>query len=65
MWPFSKSTDDDDDDDGKFVPGPGFYNVSQEPQPVDLLASDDDDSWFQRDDGSLIKTRNVDNEGDD
>jgi hypothetical protein len=54
-----------DDDDEEFVPGPGFYNVSQDPEPVDLLSSDEDESWFQKEDGSLIKTRNVDNEGDD
>jgi hypothetical protein len=63
------TTDDDEDSDydsdGKFVPGPGFYNVTPVAEPVYLLSSDDDDSYFQKDDGSLIKTQNVDNEGDD
>jgi hypothetical protein len=64
MWPFSKSTDDDDDDD-KFVPGPGFYNVTPVSEPVELLAYDDDESLFMREDGSYLVTKNVDNEGDD
>jgi hypothetical protein len=55
----------DSSDDEKFVPGPGFYNVSQDPEPVDLLASDENESWFQTSDGSLIQTQNVENEGDE
>jgi hypothetical protein len=65
MWPFSKSTDDDDDDDQQFTPGPGFYNVSQEQIPVELVASDASGDYWEKEDGTVINTNPVDNEGDD
>jgi hypothetical protein len=69
MWPFSKSTDDDDnsdyDSDGNFVPGPGFYNVTPVSEPVDLLAYDDQDALYLKNDGSYLLASRVENEGDE
>jgi hypothetical protein len=61
---FSSKKDDDDDDDQKFIPGPGFYNVSPVAEPVELLACDDEESLFLKEDGSYVIAKNVDNEGD-
>jgi hypothetical protein len=67
MWPFSKSNDDDDDDVRipDSPPPPGFYNVSQTPIPIKQIATDDDYSYWETRDGNLLRTKPVDNEGDD
>jgi hypothetical protein len=63
---FGGGNDDDDDDDNQpFVPGPGFFNVSQEPKDIDLLAYDDDSAVWKQDDGTIVITGPIDNEGDD
>jgi hypothetical protein len=68
---FGGGGDDDDDDNtdydsnGKFVPGPGFYNVSQEERPVVPVARDHSGDYWEDKDGTLINTRRVINEGDE
>jgi hypothetical protein len=62
---FTSSKPDDDDDDDKFVPGPGFYNVSPVSEPVELLAYDDEEAVYLKEDGSYLLAKRVDNEGDD
>jgi hypothetical protein len=62
------STDDSTDDydaAGNFIPGPGFYNVSQEERPIKHIADDRNSSYWETDKGNLVKTKPVDNEGDD
>jgi hypothetical protein len=55
--------DEDDDDDRPVAP---WQNVSQEPEPVDLLAYDDDSAVYVKDDGTYLVGQKVyDNEGDD
>jgi hypothetical protein len=62
---FGGGNDEDEDDDRPFVPGPGFYNVSQEPIPIKKIAADSDSTYWETPKGNLIKTKPVDNEGDD
>jgi hypothetical protein len=57
-------SNDDYDDDGNFIPGPGFFNVSQEPKPIKKIADDSDSTYWETQNGNLIKTKPVDNEGD-
>jgi hypothetical protein len=54
--------DEDDDDDRPVAP---WQNVSQEAEPVDLLAYDDDSAVYVKDDGTyLVGEKVYDNEGD-
>ncbi len=48
---------DDDDDDKKFVPGPGFYNVSQTPVPVRFVKRGDGGDYFETERGNVIKVK--------
>jgi hypothetical protein len=64
---FGGNDDDGDDDDGDDDDRPvaPWQNVSQERLPVEPLREDDDATYWEKPDGSIIATRPVDNEGDD